>query len=79
MAAPVAVDAQESMSEQAALEVGPDLPRDEARDGGTRGPGAFEERLEVPAHDAVKERLLGLVAFVTNLGGFAGTRVEPNS
>ena len=44
-------------------ELGPDLPIGEVSNGGARGPGAFEERLEVLAHDAVKERLLGLVAF----------------
>jgi hypothetical protein len=58
------MDAQEAVGEHAALEIGPDLPLDEASNGGARGPGAFEERLEVLAHDAVKERLLGLVAFV---------------
>lgn len=73
MTAAVAVDAQEAMGEYAALEIRPHLPLDEAGDGRTRQPGALEERLEVLADDAVEKRPLGLVAFVANLGGLAGT------
>ncbi|MHA7836849.1 MAG: hypothetical protein ACX98W_05245 [bacterium] len=64
------------MREHAALEVRPHLPLDEARDGRTRRSGALEEGLEVLADDAVEERLLGLVAFVVNRSGFAGTGLE---
>jgi hypothetical protein len=67
------VDAQESVGEHATLEISADLALDEAGDRGARGPGAFEEGLEVFAYDAVEERLLGLVAFVANCRDFAGT------
>jgi hypothetical protein len=50
------------VGEQAALEIRPDLPLDEAGDGRTRRPGTFEEGLEVFAHDAVEKRALWLVA-----------------
>jgi hypothetical protein len=76
VAAGVAMNAQESVGEHAALEISADLALDEARDGRTRRPLALEERLELLAHDAVEERLLGLVTFVTNRGGFAGTGLE---
>jgi len=79
VAARVAMNAQESVGEHAALEIGPDLPLDEAGDRSARRSGAFEERLEVLAHDVVEEGLLGLMTFVTNRGGFAGTGVESNS
>jgi hypothetical protein len=79
MAAFVAMDAQESVGEYAALEIGPDLPLDEAGDRRTRRTGAFEEGLEVVADDAVEERLLGLVSFVPNRGCFAGTGVDSTS
>ncbi len=79
VAALVAVNTQEAAGEHSALEIGPDLPLDEASDRSARRSGAFEERLKVLAHHAMKERLLRLVAFVTNRGGFAGTEVESNS
>jgi hypothetical protein len=72
----VAVDAQEAMGEHAALEVRTNLALDEASDGSTRRTGAREERLQILADDAMEERLLGLVAFVTNRDGFAGTGLE---
>lgn len=67
------MDAQESMGEHAALKIGAHLPLDETGDWSARRPGAFEEGLEVFTHDAVEERLLGLVAFVANGSDFAGT------
>jgi hypothetical protein len=70
------MDAQEAVGEHAALEIGPDLPLDESRDRGASGPRPFEKRLQVLAQDTVEERLLGLVAFVANRGGFAGTGFE---
>ena len=79
MATGVAVDAQEAMGEHAALEIGTNLALDEASDGSTRGSGAREERLHILADDAMEERLLGLVAFVTNRDGFAGTGLESTS
>lgn len=70
------MDAQESMGEHAALKIGAHLPLDETGDWSARRPGAFEEGLEVFTHDAVEERLLGLVAFVANGSDFAGTGIE---
>ena len=66
MTAGVAVDAQKTVDEYAALEIGAHLPLDEAGHGCARRPGAFEEGLEVFTHDTVQERLLGLVTFVAN-------------
>ena len=66
------------MGKHAALEIRADLALDEASHGSTRGSGAREERLHILADDAMEERLLGLMAFVTNRDGFAGTGLEPN-
>ena len=66
------------MGKHAALEIRADLALDEASDGSTRGSGAREERLHIRADDAMEERLLGFMAFVTNRDGFAGTGLEPN-
>ena len=67
------MDAQESMGEHATLEIRAHFPLDETGHGRAHGPGAFEEGLEVFTHDAVEERLLGLVSFVANRSDFAGT------
>jgi hypothetical protein len=67
------------MGEHAAFEVGANLAFDEASDGSTLRSGAREERLHILADDAMEERLLGLVAFVTNRDGFAGTGLESTS
>jgi hypothetical protein len=72
----VAVDAQEAMGEHAALEIGTNLALDEASDGSIRGSGAREKRLHILSDNAIEERLLGLVAFATNRGGFFGTELE---
>ena len=69
----VAVDAQKAMSQHAALEVGTDLTLDEASDGGARGLRACDEGCELFTNDAMKESVLGLVAFVANRGVVAGT------
>jgi hypothetical protein len=53
VAAVVAVDAKESMSEDAALEIAPNLAFDEASDGGARGSRACEERFELRSDDGV--------------------------
>jgi hypothetical protein len=58
------VDAQESVGEHAALEIGADLALDEAGDGRTRRARAFEEGLEFVANDLMEKGLLGLVTFV---------------
>lgn len=75
VAAIVAVDAEESMNEYAALEIDADLALDEP--GGRHASGARprNEGLELSANHFVKERLLGLVAGVVG-DGFAsgGTR-----
>lgn len=76
MAAGVAVHAREAVGEHAALEIGAYLALDEARDGRPRRSGALEEGLEVLAHDAVEERLLGLVTFVFDVGGARETGTE---
>jgi hypothetical protein len=60
----VAVDAQEPMGEDTALEIAPNLAFDEASDGGARGSRACEERFELGSDDLMEEGLLGLVTFV---------------
>jgi hypothetical protein len=60
----VAVDAQESMSQDATFEIGADLALDEAGDGRTSRSCAPEEGLELVPNDLVEESLLGLVTFV---------------
>src|SRR6056297_756016 len=67
------------MGQNTTLEIRADLALDEASHGSTRGSGAREERLQILADDAMQERLLGLMAFVTNRGGFAGTGLESTS
>jgi len=59
-----AVDAKESVGEDAALEIAADLALDEAGDGRPRRPRSGEEGLEFIPHDFVKERLFGLVTCV---------------
>ncbi|MAE69654.1 MAG: hypothetical protein CME06_04190 [Gemmatimonadetes bacterium] len=66
------------MGQNTTLEIGTNLAFDEASDGSTRGSGAREERLHILADNTMEERLLGLMAFVTNRDGFAGTGLEPN-
>ena len=60
MAAGVAVDAEESMSAHAALEIGADLALDEAGDRGAGGASPCNERHELSANHFVEECLLGL-------------------
>lgn len=67
------------MGEHTALEIATNLALDEASDGGAHGSGAREERFEFLAHHAMEQRLLGLVTFVTNRDGFAGTGLESTS
>ncbi len=76
MAAPVAMNSQETVGEHAAVQIGTDLALDEAGDGHVRRSCSGEEGLELVANDFVKERLLGLVTFVPVDGeGSAGTAV----
>ena len=67
------------MGQNTTLEIRADLALDEARHGSTCGLGAREERLHILTDDVMEERLLGLVAFVTNRDGFAGTGLESTS
>ena len=64
MTAAVAMDTQKAVREHAALEVGAEFALDEAGHGRTIAPRSGEEGLELLPDDFVKERLLGLVAFV---------------
>ncbi len=74
VAACVAVDPQEAVGEQHALEVRADLAFDEAGDRGACRVSAGEEREALRANDLMKEGLLGLVAGVVGDGwGSAGT------
>jgi hypothetical protein len=72
----VAVDAQEAMGQNAALEIGTNFALDEASDGSARRSGAREERFEFLAHHAMEQGLFWLVTFVTNREGFAGAELE---
>jgi len=60
----VAVDAKESVGEDAAREIAADLAFHEASDGRPRRSRACEEGLELVADDLMEKRLLGLVTFV---------------
>jgi hypothetical protein len=60
----VAVDAKESIGEDAALEIAAHLALDEAGDGRPHRSCVGEEWLEFVADDGVEEGLLGLLAFV---------------
>ncbi len=73
MAASIAVDAKKAVRKHAALEVGAELALDEMRHRGAVPPRSGEEGLELVPDDFVKERLLGLVAFVLDGEGSVGT------
>ena len=64
----VAVDAQESVGQDSALEIRADLALDEAGDGSTLRSGMGEEGDELRADDFVEKGLLGLVAGVVGDG-----------
>lgn len=64
MTAVVAVDAQEPMGEDTALEIAAHLALDEPGDGRPHRSCLGEEGVEFVADDGVEESLLGLVAFV---------------
>ena len=63
MPACVAMDTKESMSEDPAFEIGPDLSFDEPGNGRALPPRTSQEGLELLADDLVKKGLFGLVAF----------------
>jgi len=73
VSARIAAHAHESVSQNAAFEVGADLAFDEAGDGRPHRSRAGEEGLELVADDLVEERFLGLVAFVLDGEGAVGT------
>jgi hypothetical protein len=72
VAACIAVDAKESVGEDAALEIAADLAFDEAGDGRPHRSCAGEEGLELVADDLMEKGLLGLVTFVPVDGGGSG-------
>ncbi len=61
------------MSENSAFQVGTDLALDEAGHGSAIAPRSGEEGLDLLPDDLVKERLLGLVAFVLDGEEAVGT------
>jgi hypothetical protein len=73
----VAVDAKESVGEDAAREIAADLAFDEAGDGSPRRSCAGEEGLEFVADDLMEKGLLGRVTFVPVDGeGSSGTGLK---
>jgi len=64
MSAGIAVDPDEPVGEDAALEIGADLAFDEAGDGSTCGPSPAEKGDQLRADHLVKKSLLGLVSGV---------------
>jgi hypothetical protein len=73
VSARVAMDAQESVSEHAAFEIGANLSLDESRDGRALHPRASQEGLELLTDDFVEKGLLGIVAFVFDEKSSTGT------
>lgn len=72
MAALVAVDAQEAVGENAAGEIGAQLPLDEAGHRGTTTPRRSEKGLQLLAHHLVQQGRLGLVPLILDEAGSAG-------
>ncbi len=70
------MQAEKTVSENSAFQVGTDLALDEAGHGSTIAPRSGEEGLDLLPDDLVKERLLGLVAFVLDGEGSVGTGAE---
>jgi hypothetical protein len=67
------VQSKKTVSENSAVQIGAQFALDEASHGCTVAPGSGEEGLELLPDDFVQERLLGLVAFVLDGQGSAGT------
>ena len=76
MAACITVDVKKAVRKHAELNVDVDLSLDEMCHGGAVPPRSGEEGLEFVPDDFVKERLLGLVAFVLDGEGSVGTRAK---
>jgi len=72
-AAAVAVQSKKTVSENSAVQIGAEFALDEAGHGRAIAPRSGEEGLELLPDDFVKERLLGLVAFVLDGEGSVGT------
>jgi hypothetical protein len=64
----VAMDAQKSMREDPALEIGADLSLDKASNRRALSSRASQEGLELFANDFVEKSLLGLMALISNGG-----------
>jgi hypothetical protein len=73
------VQAQKTVRENSAFQIGTDLAFDEAGHGRAIAPGPGEEGLELLPDDFVKKCLLGLVAFVFDEEGSVGTGSKPGS
>ncbi len=67
------MQAEKTVSENSAVQVGAEFALDEAGHRRTIASGSGEEGLELLPDDFVKERLLGLVAFVLDGEGSVGT------
>ena len=67
------MQSKKTVSENSAVQIGAQFALDEASHGCTVAPGSGEEGLELLPDDFVQERLLGLVAFVLDGQGSAGT------
>ena len=76
VAACITVDAKKAVRKHAELNVDVDLSLDEMCHRGAVPPRSGEEGLEFVPDDFVKERLLGLVAFVLDGEGSVGTRAK---
>ncbi len=70
------MQSQETLSENSAVQIGAQFTLDEAGDGRAVPTRTRQEGLELLAHDFVKERILGLVAF--GLDGKGPSGPEPN-
>jgi len=75
VAAPVAMNSPESVSEHTAVQIGADLALDEAGDRHVSRSCTGEEGLELVADDLMEEGLLGLVTFVPVDGEGSGHKV----
>ena len=67
------MQSKKTVSDNSASQIGADLALDEAGHGRTIAPRSGEKGLELLPDDFVKERLLGLVAFVLDGEGSVGT------
>jgi hypothetical protein len=68
VSARIAMNTQESMSQDPTFEIGADLSLDEPSDGRTLPSSPSQEGFELFANDFMKQSLFGLVAFVSDVG-----------